>query len=312
VVLVCGATRPAIDAATDAATYAATDDATRAAISAAARAAIDATDAATRATHDATDDAATRAATDAATRAATDDAMREEAFEAGAARACLHLAGAEGLSRAGRWEPAYQGGNMWAPYDAWLTAARDILGLKLPEHDNYAFWEQAAIHGGFRVMHEKFCIVSDFPEVLKKDDQNRPHCGDGPSHRWRDGWSLYHWHGVRIPAEWIEDKKSLTAAVALGQVNAEFRRAACEILGWAAILSELNARVLDRDDDPEIGALVEVNLPEIGRERFLRVRCGTGREFAIPVPPGMKTALQAQAWTWGLDEKNFIKPEVRT
>ena len=71
--------------------------------------------------------------------------------------------------------------------------------------------------------------------------------------------------------------------------------------------------LIDRDEDPEIGELVEVEIPEIGREKFLRVLCGTGREFALPVPPDMKTALQANSWTFGFDDfREFMKPEVRT
>jgi len=201
---------------------------------------------------------------------------------------------------------------MWASYDCYLTAARDILGIRLPQHDSYAHWEQAAIHGSFRVMHPEFCLVSDFPEVLKVDDQNLPHCEDGPSHRWRDGWSLYHWHGVRIPAEWIENKSSLSAKTALTWENVEQRRAACEIVGWDRILQELDAKVIDTDEDEMIGQLVEVILPDIGREKFLRVKCGTGRRFALPVPPDMQTALQANSWTYGVDTQVLRALEVRT
>jgi hypothetical protein len=265
--------------------------------------------AATRAATDAATSAATRAATSAATGAATYAATRAATY---AASACYNLAGDLGVACADRWSDVYQGGNMWVSYDAFLTAARDILGLRLPSHEAYASWEQAAIHGGFRVLHSEFCIVSDFPEVLKVDAENRPHCETGPSHRWRDGWALYHWHGVKIPAEWIEDKTSLTAKTALTWVNVEQRRAACEILGWAAILKELKAKTIDRDDDPEIGELLEVSIPDIGRERFLRVTCGTGRQFALPVPPTMKTALEANAWTYDLDGDVLRKLEVRT
>ena len=300
------ATRTATDTATHAATYTATRDATATATHAATDAA---TDAATRtATHTATHAAtytatrdATATATIAATHAATD-----------AAQACKDLAGEFGLECAKAWVACYQGGNMWASYEAYITATRDILRLELPSHKKYECWESAAINGGFRVMHKEFCIVSDFPEILKIDNENRPHCENGPSHRWRDGWSLYHWHGQEIPSEWIENKESLTAKIALTWKNIEQRRAACEILGWSNILTELDAKIINTDKDPEIGELVEVIIPEIGRERFLRVRCGTGREFAIPVPPKMKTALEAQAWTWGLDKKDFTKPEIRT
>jgi hypothetical protein len=207
------------------------------------------------------------------------------------------------------WSYYYQGGNMWGQYDCYLTAMRDVLGLDLPEHAKYAAWEQATIHGGFRFMHPDFCMVCDFPEILKKDDQNRPHSDAGPSHRWRDGWSLYHWHGVRVPAEWIEDRASLTAEIALGQENVELRRAACEILGWGNVLRALDCKTIHEDDDPQIGTLVEVRI-DGAPARFLIVLCATGREFALPVPVEMQTARQANAWTYDLDENEY-QPEAR-
>lgn len=79
----------------------------------------------------------------------------------------------------------------------------------------------------------------------------------------------------------------------------------------ATSFKKLNATTIEKDADPEVGELVEVDIPDIGRERFLRVRCGTGRRFALPVPPEMTTALQANCWTYGIDETEF-NPEVRT
>jgi len=216
------------------------------------------------------------------------------------------------LECANRWYDNYQAGNMWASWDCYLTAARDILGLQLQPHEAYKSWETAAIEGGFRCLHEKFCIVSDFPERIMIDDQNRPHCENGPSHRWRDGWSLYHWHGVVVPQEWIECKETLTAEIALSQTNIELRRAACEIVGWENILTQLSAKSINKDEDPEIGELIEVSLPDAGKEKFLRVTCGTGRKFAIPVPPTMKTALQANAWTYDIPINLLEQKENRT
>ena len=77
-------------------------------------------------------------------------------------------------------------------------------------------------------------------------------------------------------------------------------------------MGKLDSVVVDEDGDPEIGTLLEVDLPDIGKEKFLKVLCGTGRTFALPVPPEMKTALEAQSWTWSIDEKDFFKPEIRT
>lgn len=199
---------------------------------------------------------------------------------------------------------------MWAAWASFLQAARDVLGLQLPQHAKYQAWEDCAIHGGFRVLHEEFCIVSDFPAEIHKDEQNRPHNERGPSHRWRDGWELYHWHGVKVPKEWITEKR-ITAAEALRWPNMEQRRAACEIIGWAKVLDELDAKVIDTDEDDEIGQLLEAEIPDSGPERFLKVRCGTGRVFVLSVPRECNTALAANAWTYGLDSMSF-KPEVRT
>ena len=202
---------------------------------------------------------------------------------------------------------------MWAGFPAYIEAMRDVLGLDLPEYKKYQPWEDCAKHGGFRYIHEKFCIVSDFPEYIKLDDRGRPHCETGPSHRWRDGFSIYSWHGVQIPMGWIEDKSSLKPETALKWENIEQRRAACEIIGWDRILAELNAKTINKDEDPMIGELVEVTLPDAGKERFLRVLCGTGRRFAIPVPREMKTALQANAWSYDMEGFDFrALLEVRT
>ena len=292
------ATRNATDSATVTATLTATYSAT---LNATRNATVNATYNATRnATLNATDNA-----TDSATYSATYNIEKQ------AEGACRDLAGKHGIDCAKLWINFYQGGAYWAGYDSYLTAMRDIIGLQLPEHEKYVWWERAAIAAPFRVMHEEFCIVSDFPEILKMDAEHRPHCENGPSHRWRDGWELYHWHGVRVPDEWIKDK-ALTPEIAVTWANVEQRRAACEILGWANVLSALNARVINKHRNPQIGTLLEVDLPDSGPERFLQVQCGTGRTFALPVPRDVNTAMEAQAWSYGMSPAEFAIPEVRT
>jgi hypothetical protein len=199
--------------------------------------------AATDAATDAATRAATGAATGAATYAATDAATRAERF-AQLAHEILGEHAVFGLKCAQNWYSMYQGGNMWSAYDCYLTACRDILGLQLPEFEKYAAWEQAALNGGFRIMHEEFCMVSDFPCRLKVDDQNRPHCADGPSHEWRDGWKLYHWHGVRLDGQIIEAPETLTVAQIESESNAEIRRVMIERYGPKRYLSDSGATVV--------------------------------------------------------------------
>ena len=155
-------------------------------------------------------------------------------------------------------------------------------------------------------------MVCERPKSITLDDSGRLHCETGPSVDYGETFRLYSWHGTTVPPAWIESRETLDAAAALIWPNVEQRRAACEIIGWAKVLSQLNARTINAHADPMIGTLVEVDLPDSGPERFLRVLCGTRREFALPVPREMRTALEAQAWTWGLDETTFQPPETRT
>jgi len=184
--------------------------------------------------------------------------------------------------------------------------------LKIKDCEKLDGITELAKYCGWLNVYEDTVVFQDRPEVIKFDDRNLLHCEDGPAICYRDGYSVFAWHGVRIPAEWITNKAGLAPETALNWENVEQRRCACEIIGWATILRKLDASVIDCDDDPMIGTLVEVTIPDIGREKFLKVRCGTGREFALPVPPEMKTALDANAWTYGLDGDLLRQLEVRT
>jgi len=161
------------------------------------------------------------------------------------------------LKCATRWSNVYQGGNMWAGWECYLSAGRDILNLSLSIHEKYKVWEECAMNGGFRVMHEEFCLVTDFPEILKVDEQNRPHSDIGPSHTWRDGWSLYHLHGVRVP-EWLVmspsrdlDPKLLLTNEELK--NVDVRREFVRKVGIERCLDVLGWKVLDKRGDYELG-----------------------------------------------------------
>lgn len=188
----------------------------------------------------------------------------------------------------------------------------DVCGLDLAAvQPMIAFAKEAC----WTYLDADFAIIQEFPLSIKFDDQNRLHCEDGPAIEYLDGTMVFAWHGTRLDRSrwsWILDKKTLEAKTALKEENLELRRVACEILGWVHILRELKTKVIDADEDPMIGTLLEVNIPDVGKEKFLRVLCGTGREFAIPVPPTVKTALEANAWTYGVEPEQLRDLEFRT
>ena len=190
----------------------------------------------------------------------------------------------------------YQGGNQWSGLSAFLTFFRYIAKLPI-DYSKFDAFEYLSEHSGPRIMHEKFCMISDRPELLKVDNQNRPHAEIGPFCKWIDGTSLYSWHGIRVPEWWMEKRELLTPEIALTWPNVEQRRAACEMLGWANVLEHpsLNPKVID-EDLPHIGKLIQVDLPDAPQQWFLKYQCGTGRWFAESVnDKSFNTALKANA-----------------
>jgi len=207
---------------------------------------------------------------------------------------------------------------MDASFDlSWLSITA-IGSLSLNDQKTADIWLptlEAFEAGAFALWVTDDCVyVSVIPSVVLFDEQRRLHCETGPAFAWLDGIEEYYWHGTNIPKQWITDKASLSAKDALTWKNLEQRRVACsDIVGWSRILTELDAKTIDEDGDPLIGTLVEVRLPDLATPaRFCRVKCGTGREFAVCVPPRINTALAAQSWMQGRDLKSFIKPEIRT
>jgi hypothetical protein len=200
----------------------------------------------------------------------------------------------------------------WSDFAAWVTYFRDVCGWENEVLEKFEITERLVKSCGWTWWHQNVLAISDRPSLINRDVNGRLHCENGPSIAYRDGWSLYHWHGVSIPKEWVTGSKP-GAKDALTWANIEQRRAACEIVGWANVLAQLNARSIDLDNDPAVGELLEADIPDSGKERFLKVRCGTGREFVLPVPREIETALQGNLWTYGIDanDRSFI-PEIRT
>ena len=258
---------------------------------------------------------ATRGATRDATYDATYGATRENNWyvvNGDMVRCAIDLGvGVAGLICAQNSANFWQGGNQWSPWDSFISFFRHVAKLDL----NYAAWESwetLSLHSGPRAVHKDFCIISDRPEVLLVDDQNRPHCERGPFCRWRDGSSLYSFHGTRVPARIIEHPEKLTAKEALAEQNAEIRRVMIERIGMERFISEAGAKKIHSH---EMGELFSIDLPE-DPERYLRaVRVkdpSTSRFYFLRVPPAISRADDAVAWTFGFETGKEYRPVAET
>jgi len=88
--------------------------------------------------------------------------------------------------------------------------------------------------------------------LIRRDLSGRLHCTHGPAIAWRDGWSLYFWHGLRVTAEIIE-RTAFDPAAVEAQPNAELRRVMLEReyggrSGFELYLEVRHARVVASDE----------------------------------------------------------------
>lgn len=100
----------------------------------------------------------------------------------------------------------------------------------------------------------------------------------------------------------------VTSKEIIGLPNAEIRRAVLELVGYDKLLDE--AELID--ESRQDGQLLCIKLSGDEDLVLLHVKDpSTTREYFLRVPPTMKTAKQARAWTFGFDEKDF-NPIVET
>ena len=208
----------------------------------------------------------------------------------------------------------YLGGSLWATWPAYESFYREVCGLVLPgdlsqRGEAYADLAKSAC---WVWPHKDFAMVSDRPLWIDRDAEGRLHSDTRQAIEWSDGWGVAAWHGTQVPREWIEQKDSLDPKKLITHENVEQRRAAMEIIGWDKVLTALGAKVVDKNPNPEIGTLLRCDLPDAPGSQFLKVRCGTGRTFALPVPDNVCTALEANAWTYNVDPEVIRALEKRT
>lgn len=196
-----------------------------------------------------------------------------------------------------------------AGHGAWLDA---YSRLGIAEDLSRPLLKLLRARGWSMVVREEAVYVSRPPEYVKFDDEQRLHCADGAAVMFVDGWGVYAWRGTRVPKAWILEPEKLDAAEALRNDNMELRTAAGSIIGWGKVIESFPHRSLDKDPNPYYGELLSVDLPDSPDSRFLRARCGTGREVCVVVDESARTAVEAGAKSYGMTIEEFKSMEFRT
>jgi hypothetical protein len=192
---------------------------------------------------------------------------------------------------------------------AWLAAFDGQDGAQAL--DGIAAVARAA---GWWWPYEKTAIVCERPVELHRDEAGRLDRGDGPALAFPDGFALYAWRGMPVPAEFLGELAGLTPRRIREEENAELRRVMLEHYGYERYLEKSGAEPVQRD---ESGVLWRIELE--GDEPLVMVEVvnstpepdGTHRTYWLRVPPRTRTAREGVAWTFGLDEADYA-PERET
>jgi internalin A len=153
---------------------------------------------------------------------------------------------------------------------------------------------------------EHICIVCDRPRILSFDNQERLHAEASPAIQFADGWSVYAYHGVRLPEKYGKvHPNQWQSQWLVSEENAELRRVLIQGIGYERICQELQAIELDYWQEYTLIQIdSDVDLEPI---YILKMTCpSTGYIHALRVPPEKNSAREAISWVnWGVDPEEF-------
>jgi hypothetical protein len=158
-------------------------------------------------------------------------------------------------------------------------------------------------------------ILTERPELIERDMQGRLHAERGPAIRYRDGWSIYVWHGVRVPASIIEHPETITAKAITAESNAEIRRVMVTRMGAERYVAELGVRRTQADD---YGELYRVSRPDDSDLVLVKVQNSTPepdghfKDYFLRVHPDCQSAREGIAWSFAKDTASAYEPAVET
>ncbi len=201
----------------------------------------------------------------------------------------------------------------WIAFYAYIG---EVLGLTR-QTDPLRGLIQIAQSAGWFLPHRCICWVSDRHSVVRQDVTHRLHCENGAAVRYPDGWSLYYWHGVRVPEAIIEHPETITPRLIAEERNAEVRRIMLLKYGLTRYLDDVGAREVHRDRDTESDrVLYEIRDP-LGAIKMIRLENstpevdGSRRVYTMRVPPHVGTCQEAVSWMFSMTPSAY-GPRVET
>lgn len=246
------------------------------------------------------------------------------------------------LKEIAKAEFAEQGKTKYTDKELWNQAKQYIQSACFGQHEAawlafYDFMSYLGVSGpekleglmliaqsaGWWWAFEGIAFVSERPNFMARDAENRLHFETGPALSFPDGWSIWAWHGTRVP-QWVIEDPSIKNINK--EQNVEIRRCAIENLGWDRYVELAGLKLSEPMDDPgNPGQQLQLSQPMdifgSRRDQLVRVlvcrngtleRNGERRQFGLTVPAELTDPVQAAAWSYGWNVDTYKKLQRRT
>ena len=186
-------------------------------------------------------------------------------------------------------------GRLGVPYG---PEARRLLRLWLAQCRETHWWIEC----------NGIVFAADRPRVLTLDAHGRLHNESGPALEYGDGFALCAIHGVWVEEDCVLHPERISVERIEGEHNVEVRRVLIGLYGHARYLTDSGATLVQQDargklwrkrrsEDTDLVMVEVVNAtPEPDR---------SVRTYLLRVPPHLKTASDAVAWTFGLRSSEY-------
>lgn len=192
---------------------------------------------------------------------------------------------------------------------------RDIANdtYSAPNLESLNIWSRLLERAYALLFYEGIAFICEYPVHSRLDPEHRFHDETGPALKFADEFSAHFWHGRRVTRETIESPEAITVEQIEKEKNVETRSILIERYGLERFIIDSGAIKVHEDecgvlyhkvftshdsltDEPLVVVMVDNSTPEPD---------GTRQRFFLRVPPTMKSAREAVAWTFGMDEDDY-------
>jgi len=200
----------------------------------------------------------------------------------------------------------YIGANQYAKQCSHFDFYKELLNGDADACQDWEVFYDLVQNCGWIFPYQQICLVCDRPRIVSLDEDALLHAEAAPAMEFADGFSIYTYHGIRLPEKYGKvPPDEWRSQWLLSEENAQLRMVLIQAIGYDRICHELQAVTIDSWQEYELLALnSEIDIEPIN---LLKMVCpSTGKIHVLRVPPEINSAQSAIKWVnWDIDPLDF-------